>query len=130
MVEVLVENSLLTAEVVFDGDAERLDKVDDGLFLKDDPCLSLLIAECISGNLWHDICEIRVRRQILQFMGAGTWHVEPHDASKSPAAEDDRRPESTALVVPLETGGGTVRDDETEHGTQSKWMCSMKRIAG
>ena len=63
-------------------------------------------------------------------MGACTWHVEPHDASKSPAAKDNRRPESTTLIVPLETGGSTVRNDETEHGTQSKWMRLMSGRVG
>lgn len=53
-------------------------------------------------------------------MGAHTWHMKPYDARKSSAAKDNRRPESTALVVPFETGGGTVGDDKTEHGTQSK----------
>jgi hypothetical protein len=68
--------------------------------------------------------------RVPSLMGAHTWHVEPHDASKSPAAKDNRRPESTTLVVPFETGGGTVRDDETEHGTQSKWRCLIRRSAG
>ena len=63
-------------------------------------------------------------------MGANTWHVEPHDAGKSSAAEDNRGPESTALVVPFETGGSTVRDHETEHGTQSKLICLTSGVVG
>ena len=54
-------------------------------------------------------------------MDAHTWDMEPHDTSKGSAAQDDRRPVSTTFVVPFETRSGTVRDDETEHGTQSKW---------
>ena len=61
MVEIFVENAFLTAEVMFDGGAERLDEIDDGLLLDEDPSLSLLLAEGISGNLWHDVCETRVR---------------------------------------------------------------------
>ena len=60
------------------------------------------------------------RTDVTSSTGAHTWHVEPYDTSKCPAAQDNRRPESAALVVPFETGGSTVRDDETEHGTQSK----------
>ena len=58
---------------------------------------------------------------------AHTWHVEPNDASKGSAAQDNRRPEPATLVVPFETGGSTVRDDETKHGTQPKWRGSINR---
>ena len=61
MVEVLIVNTCLSAEVMFGGDSERLDEIDDGLLLDEDPNLSLLLAEGISGILWHDICEMRIR---------------------------------------------------------------------
>ena len=51
---------------------------------------------------------------------AHTRYMKPYDASKSPAAKDDRRPVLTTFVVPFETGGGAVRDDETKDSTQSK----------
>ena len=54
-------------------------------------------------------------------MDAHTGNMKPHDASKSSTAKNDRRPKSTTFVVPFETGCSTVRDDETEHGTQSRW---------
>ena len=124
MIKVLVENAFLATEVVFDGGTECLDEIDDGLLLEEDPRLSLLYTVCLSRNFWHHIFETRVRQaHVTPLMGAHTWHVEPHDASKSPAAEDNCRPESTTLVVPFETGGSTVRDDKTEHGTQSKRRC-------
>ena len=61
MVEVLVENAFLAAEVVLDGDAKCLDEVDDGLLLEEDPCLSLLNTIFLSRNIRHDIFEMRVR---------------------------------------------------------------------
>ena len=130
VVEVLVENAFLTTEVVLDGDAECLDEIDDGLLLEEGPRLSLLYAVCLSRDIWHDIFGTRVRRAAATLlMGAHTWHVEPHDTRKSPAAEDNRRPESTTLVVPFETGGSTIRDDEAEHGTQSKRRGLIRRLA-
>jgi hypothetical protein len=62
--------------------------------------------------------------------GAHTWHVEPYEASKGSAAKDDRRPESTTLVVPFEAGSSTVRDDETEHSTQTSGIFLVNKIAG
>ena len=121
MVEVLVEKAFFTTEVVLDGGGECLDEINDGLLFEEDPRLSFLYTVRLSRDAWHDIFETWVRRAgVTSSMGAHTWHVEPHDASKSPAAQDDRGPEPTTLVVPLETGGSTVRDDETEHGTQSE----------
>lgn len=58
MVKVFVENTFLAAEVVFDGDAEGLKEIYDGLLFDHDPRLSLLHADCLSRNLWHDIYEI------------------------------------------------------------------------
>ena len=131
MIKVLVENTFLATEVMFDGDAERLDEIDDGLLLEEDPRLSVFRTGRLSRNLWHDIYGARVRRANLNsLMGAHTWHVEPHDASKCPAAQDNRRPESAALVVPFKTRGGTVRDDETEHGTQPKRRFLINRMVG
>ena len=72
MVEILVVNTFLTAEVMFDGDPERLDEVDNGLFLDEGPRPSLLFTECLSGNLWHVVCETRVRR-----VGVSSWTLVP-----------------------------------------------------
>ena len=77
MVEVLIKNTFLTAEVMLDGDTERLDEIDDGLLLDEDPRLSLLLAEYFTRNLWHDVCEIRVRRADVRVSWAlvpGTWN--------------------------------------------------------
>ena len=69
MVEILVENTFLTAEVMFDGDAECLDEIEYGLLLNEDPRPSLLLAECISGDVRHEICETRVRRACVTACG-------------------------------------------------------------
>ena len=101
MVEILVENPIFTAKVVLNGDSERLDKIDDSLLLNERPRLPPFIAGGIFGDLWSHTCETKVGCVVASWLDTRTWHffffkrvrhVEPHDASESSAAKDNRRP--------------------------------------
>ena len=137
VVEILVVNALLATEVVLDGDSKRLDEINDGLLLKESHRPSLFFAGGLSWNLGHHICETRGQAGgcSVTLNSAHTWYMKPYDASKCPAAKDDRRPVLTTFVVPFEAGGGAVRDDETEDSTQSKLnifseLDSLTRVKG
>ena len=96
MVQVLVKNAFLTTEVVFYGDAERLDEIDDGLLLDEDPRLSLLLADRLARNLWHDVWGVRVRRVDVTVYGRvpGTWNhtMRPKVLLAKIIADQNRRP--------------------------------------
>lgn len=54
-----------------------------------------------------------------------TWHVEPHSPRQSPSRQNNLRPVLPPLVVPLETRRCPVRDDETQHRTETDKFSSL-----